>query len=98
MAQVLGNLVSNALHYTPAGEKEVLASFSRPDVFEFIVEDTGEGIPAEAQTYGFDRFYREDPSRSRKDEESGLGLAIARTIVAAHIAGIEVDSQLGAGN
>jgi two-component system sensor histidine kinase BaeS len=60
------------------------------------VSDTGQGIPAEALPHVFDRFYRADASRTRP-EESGLGLAIARSIVEAHGGTISAKSSVGVG-
>ena len=62
------------------------------------VQDTGIGIPASALPHIFDRFYRVDEARSREDGGAGLGLSIVRSIVAAHHAEIEVDSETGRGS
>jgi histidine kinase len=66
------------MRHTPAAGKIILAPESHQDGVELRIEDSGEGIPSEALPFVFDRFYRVDPSRTRQDEESGLGLAIAR--------------------
>jgi two-component system, OmpR family, sensor histidine kinase BaeS len=84
LVQALGNLVANALRHTPAGGHVVLAARGRASDVEIEVRDDGEGIPAAALPHVFDRFYRFDGARSRPDGESGLGLAIARSIVQAH--------------
>jgi len=97
MVEVLGNLISNALRHTPSGGRITLAVESQPEGLELRVEDTGEGIPEEALPYVFDRFYRVDPARSQQEGESGLGLAIARSLVEAHAGRIEVESQVGRG-
>jgi len=65
---------------------------------EIRVRDTGIGIPPEALSRVFDRFYRVDPSRSRESRSAGLGLCIARTIAEAHGGQIEVQSALGSGS
>lgn len=62
------------------------------------VEDTGIGIPAEAQAHIFDRFYRVDAARSRHSGGAGLGLSIARAIAQVHGGSIQVQSQLGKGS
>ena len=98
MVEVLGNLISNALRHTPSGGRITLAVESQPEGLELRVEDTGEGIPEEALPYVFDRFYRVDPARSQQEGESGLGLAIARSLVEAHAGRIEVESQVGRGS
>lgn len=84
MIQVFNNLVSNALRYTPAGGKITLAAHHDDDSILLSVTDTGKGIAAEHLPLLFDRFYRADPARQEEDGASGLGLAIARSIVEAH--------------
>ncbi len=83
MAQVLGNLVSNALRYTLSGGEIVLSAERGVGVLLLKVTDTGTGIDPEELSYIFDRFYRSDKSR-QQNGESGLGLAIAKSIVQAH--------------
>ena len=61
------------------------------------MQDNGIGIEPAALPYVFDRFYRADPARSQQDSESGLGLAIAKSITEAHGGKIEVQSELGHG-
>ncbi len=97
MAQVLGNLVSNALRYTPAAGQITLSAEADETEVILCVQDTGSGIPPEELPYIFDRFYRADASRQQSNGESGLGLAIARSIVAAHNGIISVDSLLDNG-
>jgi signal transduction histidine kinase len=82
--QVLGNLLSNALRYTPPGGEISLGLKVAPPHVLLTVRDTGPGIPPEALPFVFERFYRVDRSRSRDEGGSGLGLAIARQIVEAH--------------
>lgn len=97
MVQVLGNLVSNSLRHTPQGGQIVLSSRSSEGALQILVQDTGEGIPPQALPFIFDRFYRGDASRPGKGDESGLGLAIARSIVEAHGGTISADSSPGHG-
>ena len=98
MLQVLRNLVSNALRYTPPGGEIVLFGRRLGDSTVAIgVRDTGTGIAPETLPHIFDRFYRADAARQDKDGESGLGLAIVRSIVEAHGATIAVTSTPGAG-
>ncbi|MFH1524008.1 MAG: ATP-binding protein, partial [Chloroflexota bacterium] len=96
MAQVFGNLITNSMRYTPQGGKIVLAAEQLANELVFSVQDTGQGIPAEDLPHIFDRFYRVDPARSHGDE-SGLGLAIARSIVEAHGGSISAESTIGKG-
>ena len=96
MAQVFGNLITNSLRYTPEGGRIVLSAAREGNVLAFCVKDNGQGISAEALPHIFDRFYRADPVRTQ-GSESGLGLAIARSIVEAHAGTITADSQVGQG-
>jgi signal transduction histidine kinase len=97
MAQVLGNLIDNALRYTPPGGEITLGARAQGAVTLLTVQDTGAGIPGEHLPHVFDRFYRGDSARSRDGAESGLGLAIAKAIVEAHGGTISVESTPGAG-
>ncbi len=97
LLRALGNLVSNALRYTSAGQRVTLRAEPAPGGVALIVADTGRGIPAEHLPNIFERFYRADESRQRDTGGSGLGLAIVRSIVAAHGGQIAVASALGEG-
>jgi signal transduction histidine kinase len=97
MAQVLGNLIDNALRYTPPGGEITLGARARGAATLLTVHDTGAGIPPEHLPRVFDRFYRGDSARSIDGAESGLGLAIAKAIVEAHGGAISVESTPGAG-
>ncbi|MBN1439955.1 MAG: HAMP domain-containing protein [Anaerolineales bacterium] len=92
MAQVLANLIGNALRHTPPGGRITLGT--REDAKEVLltVGDTGNGISAEDLPHIFDRFYRADDGGA-----SGLGLAIARALVAAHGGMLEAESAPGEG-
>jgi two-component system, OmpR family, heavy metal sensor histidine kinase CusS len=96
LQQALGNLLSNAIRHTTAGEKVrvELATASDGHV-GIVVENTGIEIPAEAIPNLFDRFYRVDPSRQRDGSGAGLGLAIVKSIVDGHGGKIEVVSEAG---
>lgn len=98
MAQVLSNLVTNALRYTPPGGRISLAAEPYDGNARLIISDTGEGIDADDLPYVFDRFWRGDRARARQGEGgSGLGLAITRRLVLAHGGAISVASTPGAG-
>ncbi|MCO6450085.1 MAG: HAMP domain-containing histidine kinase [Caldilineales bacterium] len=97
MAQVLGNLVSNALRYTPADGEISLSADSAADEVHLQVRDTGQGITPEALPNIFERFYRGNAARNIQEGESGLGLAIAKSLVEAHGGRIWVESKLGVG-
>ncbi|HAD05975.1 MAG TPA: two-component sensor histidine kinase [Anaerolineaceae bacterium] len=98
LKQVILNLVSNAINYTPPGG-EVRVWLSKQDGRACLkVEDTGPGIQPDDLPYIFDRFYRGDPSRKRTENSGfGLGLSIAKWIVDRHGGQIEVESQVGKG-
>lgn len=91
MAQVLGNLVSNAIRYTPEGGAIVLSAERSDGTILLKVHDNGPGIDPEDLPHIFERFYRSDKSR-QQNGESGLGLAIARSIVEAHGGSIWAES------
>jgi two-component system OmpR family sensor kinase/two-component system sensor histidine kinase BaeS len=96
--QVLGNLMANALRYTPSGGTITLRAEPRPGGVRILVRDTGEGISAEDLPFIFDRFWRGDRSRSHAGGAgSGLGLVIARQLVQVHGGRINVVSELGQG-
>jgi signal transduction histidine kinase len=99
LTEVLHNLLTNALHFTPAGGTISLSAGQngklngQPASLWLAVQDTGEGILPEHLPRVFDRFYRADPARSRATGGSGLGLAIARAIVEAHGGEMSVASE-----
>lgn len=93
--QILGNLLNNALQHTPAQGKVTLELDSENDAVIIRVRDTGAGIPPEALSRIFERFYRADRSRSRDEGGSGLGLAIARQLAEAHGGRIEAANYPG---
>lgn len=98
LRQAVGNLVSNALRYTPPGGRITLSGRIADDgQVEIAVADTGTGISADDLPHVFDRFWRADPSRSRETGGSGLGLAIVRQITEAHGGTVAVTSPPGLG-
>lgn len=98
IAQVIGNLLENAIIHTPEGGSVTVSAYADPNGIEVAVADTGPGIAPEDLPNLFERFYRVDPSRSRSTGGTGLGLTIARRIVEAHGGTIEADSVLGQGS
>ncbi|MBA4146005.1 MAG: two-component sensor histidine kinase [Azospira oryzae] len=98
ITQVVTNLVSNAINYTPeGGEVNVHFEVSKKNVVT-VVKDTGEGIPPQHLTRIFERFYRVDKSRSREKGGTGLGLAIVKHILEGHGSRPEVESEVGKGS
>ncbi len=92
------NILANAIQYSPE-ETEILVRTGRRGKEVFLeVKDRGPGIPPEHLDRVFDRFYRVDPSRSREQGGTGLGLSLARWAVEAHGGRIEVESEAGKGS
>jgi signal transduction histidine kinase len=97
MGQVLGNLVSNAVRHTPEGGSVLISAYENNGAIEIQVIDSGSGIDPEALPHVFERFYRGDKSRHRDGTRSGLGLAIAKSLIEAQGGTIRAESQLGEG-
>ncbi|GIM45852.1 PAS domain-containing sensor histidine kinase [Collibacillus ludicampi] len=95
--QVLDNLISNALKYTPEKGMIRLAASRDGDMVVVKVIDTGIGIPKKDLPRIFERFYRVDKARSRKLGGTGLGLSIAQQIIEKHGGKIQIESELGRG-
>lgn len=93
LAQILNNLLDNALRHTPAGGSVVLAAAISGTEMVFTVSDDGDGIPAEHLPHLFERFYRADSARDRGRGGSGIGLAIAKALTEAHGGHISVVSR-----
>ncbi len=97
LEQVIVNLISNAIKYTPEhGEITVYVGIIYNDIY-VKVTDTGIGIPKESLPRVFERFYRVDKARSRDMGGTGLGLSIAKEIVQAHGGTISISSEMGKG-
>ncbi len=93
--QVVVNIVSNAIKYTPEGGKIEIGAYERDNKLCIFVNDNGMGIPEKDVPRIFDRFYRVDKARSREKGGTGLGLAIAKEMVEAHGGNISIDSKFG---
>ncbi|MFE1027434.1 sensor histidine kinase [Streptomyces sp. NPDC058818] len=93
--QVLDNLLTNAAVHTPAGTKVSVVVSVTADAVRVAVADTGPGVPAADRERIFDRFYRVDKARSRDRGGSGLGLAVAGSLVRAHGGTIELGGEPG---
>ena len=98
LRQLLGNLVDNAIKYTPEHGTIMLSLFRDGEWARLEVADTGIGIAPENQPHIFDRFYRIDKARSRFSGSTGLGLAIVKGIVEQHGGKVTVSSELGKGS
>ena len=97
LAQVLDNLVDNAIKYTPSGRITVRWRATSKSV-SIEVEDSGIGIPADDQPRVFERFYRVDKARSREMGGTGLGLAIVKHLVQNMKGAVVLASEPGAGS
>ncbi|MCM3726841.1 cell wall metabolism sensor histidine kinase WalK [Neobacillus cucumis] len=97
MTQVLYNIISNALKYSPEGGQVTFSIKEKEDKIIVSVSDQGVGIPKENIGKIFDRFYRVDKARTRKLGGTGLGLAIAQEMVKAHGGSIWATSEEGKG-
>ena len=98
LAEVLQNLLDNAMQYTPAGGQIMVSASANGAEMTFTVSDTGIGIPQADQPRIFERFYRVDVARSREVGGTGLGLSIAKHLVEAHGGRIWVHSEVGQGS
>jgi signal transduction histidine kinase len=97
LAQVLDNLLDNALRYSPEGSSITLTVFPEEGRWACSIRDQGPGIPTRHLPFVFERFYRVDASRNRSTGGTGLGLAIARSLMLAQGGTITVESAEGRG-
>lgn len=95
ISQLVTNLISNAIKYSPKGEITITGSV-KSDIVIICVSDQGPGIAAGDIPHIFDRFYRA-PDMARQTKGAGLGLFLSRAIVEAHKGRIWVDSESGKG-
>lgn len=96
--EVLVNLIENAVKYSTAGGHIRVLEHNRGDQQEFVVCDTGIGIPKDSIPRIFERFYRVDKARSREMGGTGLGLSIVKHIIERHGGKVWVESELGKGS
>jgi signal transduction histidine kinase len=98
LAQILINLVDNAVKFTPAGGQVTVAAHRQAgERVEITVRDTGIGIPPADLPRITERFYRVDKARSRELGGTGLGLAIVKHLVLAHGGELGIESEVGRG-
>jgi two-component system, OmpR family, phosphate regulon sensor histidine kinase PhoR len=98
LAEVLQNLLDNAIQYTLPGGQIIVSAKPLEEEIILTVSDTGIGIPKADQPRIFERFYRVDVARSREAGGTGLGLAIAKHLVEVHGGRLWVDSEVGQGS
>jgi signal transduction histidine kinase len=97
IAQILINLISNALRHTPAGGSVLVGLRADREAVSLTVRDTGDGLSDEAVRNVFERFYRTDASRNRASGGSGLGLSISRALAELHGGSLTAVSRPGGG-
>jgi signal transduction histidine kinase len=95
LAQILDNLLDNALRHAPEGSTVRIKIQKIRDEIQCSVTDQGPGINERHLPYIFERFYRVDSSRNRKTGGTGLGLAIVQALVTAHAGRVGVQSNPG---
>lgn len=93
LIQVVVNLLSNALKYSPAGARVFVAAEQRGEFVQVSVKDFGQGVPKEAQESIFERFSQAEQTATQKKQGTGLGLAICKLIVDGHGGTIGVESE-----
>jgi heavy metal sensor kinase len=98
LKRVILNLLDNAIRFTPPGGEIVVTVMRDSDAACLAVQDSGIGIPVEAQPHIFDRYYRADPARSAGGDGAGLGLSLAKWVVERHRGRISLQSTPGAGS
>ncbi len=98
MEQAIANLLDNAVKYSETAGQIDITAFKKEESIEIVVKDQGRGISREHQTKIFNRFYRIDRARSRKEGGTGLGLAIVKHIIQYHNGSVSVHSQKNRGS
>ncbi|MCW2714124.1 MAG: phoR [Frankiales bacterium] len=98
LVTAVGNLIENAVHYSPDGTRVAVAVKRNGDAVEITVSDQGIGIAEKDLERVFERFYRADPARSRATGGTGLGLAIVKHVATNHGGAVDVWSVEGSGS
>ena len=96
--QVLLNLISNALKFTPPEGSVTVTAVAQEAFVVFRVTDTGCGIPKESQAHIFDKFIQLHPNRDDRTKGTGLGLTIVRYLVELHGGSLGIESEVGQGS
>jgi signal transduction histidine kinase len=96
--QVIMNFVDNAIYYTPAGGHITVRLVDKPTVIELRVEDDGIGVPKTEQPHLFTKFYRAPNARKARPDGTGLGLYMAKKVIAAEGGSLVFESEVGKGS
>jgi signal transduction histidine kinase len=96
--QVVMNFLDNAIYYTPAGGKIVVALTETPQAIEFTVKDNGIGVPRSIQHKLFTKFYRAQNAQQARPDGTGVGLFMAKKVVVAQGGSIVFESEEGKGS
>jgi len=97
LRQILNNLISNAIKYTPPGGSVTVRACLKDDCVVFEVQDTGYGLSDEDKQHLFEKFYRSPRPEIQREKGSGIGLALIKGVIEAHEGHMEVESELGKG-
>jgi len=97
VVQVMMNVVSNSIKYTPDGGVINIMAGHKGEIVWMVVDDNGIGIPEKDRSRIFERFYRVDKARSRQSGGTGLGLSIAKEIIVRHEGSLEIVDKQGPG-
>lgn len=97
LAQVVSNLLSNTIKFTPSGGAISIEGKEENSRLILTVNDTGIGISERQQPFVFERFYQVDPSRHSDQPGQGIGLAVVKSIIEAHQGTVEIKSEVGSG-
>lgn len=98
MRQVIMNFIDNALYYSPSEKKVTVTLATRGDRIEFRVKDEGIGVPKKEQAELFKKFYRASNARIRRPDGTGVGLFLAKKVIASHNGGVIFESTEGKGS
>lgn len=98
LRQILNNLISNAIKYTPPGGSIAIRARGEDGCVAFDVQDTGIGLSPEDKEHLFEKFYRSSRPEVQQEKGSGLGLALIKGVIEAHDGHMEVESDLGKGS
>ena len=98
LSRLFSNLIHNAIQYTPENGSVIVELMKSGRFAIILIKDTGIGIPEDQIPHVFDRFWRADKARSRREGGTGLGLSIVKAIAKSHGGKVSVTSEVGVGS